>query len=196
LGLPLADGDALAHGQPVEDDGLGDDPLGHQGVDHGGHTGVGFGVVVEGDDGVSGQVALPGGEVLADGVLAVVSVDEQQADLGAGPGGSDLVGESLDHGDAVPQAALADLADGVLPDGGIGEVQSAGSATGGGAVAGKVVGVHGPHMGAQAVSGTGPQPAGRSAPIGAQLDDGLVLGDHGRQLVQGHQGLDGSQCAQ
>src|SRR5690606_35514190 len=138
LELPLADGDALAHGQPVEDDGHGDDPLGHQGVHHGGDTGEGFGAVGERDDGVPGPVALPGGEVLADGVLAVVAVDEQQADLRSGPGGADLVGESLDHGDAVPQAALADLADGVLPDGGIGEVQSAGSATGGGAVAGKV----------------------------------------------------------
>src|SRR5690554_1049580 len=96
-------------------------------------------VVIEGDDRVLGQVLLPGGEVLADSVLAVVTVDEQQADLGAVPLLADLHGEALDHGDVLGQTHLPDLALRVLADARVGEVQTAPAPPGSGAVSGQVV---------------------------------------------------------
>src|SRR5690606_18645198 len=111
-------------------------------------AGVGVGVVVEAHHRVAGQVGLPGAQVEAGGVLAVVAVDEQQPNLRAAPALGLVDGEPADHGDVVGVAGLVDLPDSVEPNIRVLVGDGAGPEAGGGPVPRQIVRVDRPHVGA------------------------------------------------
>src|SRR5690606_19755420 len=104
--------------------------------------------------------------------------------LWAAPGLGYLGGESPDHGHVVGVAGFGDLPLGCLADFGAGEVDGAWLAVWGGSVAGEVVRVDGPDVGAVTVLSARCEIAGRLAHVGADLDDGITRWHVGGERIQ------------
>src|SRR5690625_2077656 len=105
-----------------------------------------WGIVIEADDSISGQMGLPASEILTSGVLPVVSVNEQQSHGGSLPVLCFFHRKASDQGDDFLKTTPADLFPGTLTDGRVSEVESTSTAPGCGPVPRQVVRINGPHV--------------------------------------------------